>query len=70
MYDSYCGIAGKMSAAPMFVRLSLPDGLEELVEGVAREVLHSDAETQAQIHTIARAYFEKLASRRKQGELV
>jgi len=57
-----------MSAAPLFVRLSLPDGLEELVEGVAREVLHSDAKEQQEIYSVARNYFEKLISRRKLGQ--
>ena len=58
-----------MSAVgPLFVRLSLPDGLEELVEGVAREVLHSHAADQGEIHVVAKNYFEKLVNRRKLGK--
>ncbi|KAF2352392.1 hypothetical protein FHG87_016853 [Trinorchestia longiramus] len=52
----------------IFVRLSLPDGLEELVEGVAREVLHSSAKDEAEIQLVAKNYFEKLVSRRKQND--
>ena len=63
------GCLCRMSVSgPLFVRLSLPDGLEELVEGVAREVLHSSARTENEVHAVARAYFDRLVSRRKQGK--
>lgn len=52
----------------MFVRLGLPDGLEELVEGVAREVLHSTARSEPEINIVARNYFDKLVTRRKQSK--
>ena len=56
------------TTAPVFIRLNLPEGLEELVEGVAREVLRSGVREKAEIHTVAREFFEKLHSRRRGGE--
>ncbi|KAK4308680.1 hypothetical protein Pmani_019631 [Petrolisthes manimaculis] len=53
-------------ATPLFTRLSLPDGLEEVVEGLAREVIKSQYTQPYDIYNFAWKYFsDLLAARRK-----
>ena len=46
---------------PLFIRLTLPDGLEEALEGLAREVLRHKPEN---IHEFAAEHFDQLLKRR------
>lgn len=46
---------------PLFIRLTLPDGLEEALEGLAREVLRHKPEN---IHEFAAEHFEQLLKKR------
>lgn len=57
--------AGKMSGAPLFTRLSLPEGLEEVVEGLAREVIKSQVSEPFDIYNFAWKHFSDLVSRKK-----
>ena len=49
---------------PLFIRLNLPDGLEEALEGLAREVLR---EKPGNIYEFAADYFEDLVKKRNKG---
>lgn len=57
--------AGNMSGAPLFTRLSLPEGLEEVVEGLAREVIRSQVSEPFDIYNFAWKHFSDLVSRKK-----
>ena len=46
---------------PLFIRLTLPDGLEEALEGLAREVLRHQPEN---ILDFAANHFEQLLKKR------
>ena len=46
---------------PLFIRLTLPEGLEEALEGLAREVLRHKPEN---IHEFAAEHFDQLLRRR------
>ena len=46
---------------PLFIRLTLPDGLEEALEGLAREVLRHQPEN---ILDFAANHFEQLVKKR------
>ena len=50
---------------PLFIRLSLPSGLEESLENLAREVLRSQPEN---IYQFAAEHFEKQLRERNKGE--
>ncbi|XP_037790636.1 uncharacterized protein LOC119585996 [Penaeus monodon] len=54
-----------MSGAPLFTRLSLPEGLEEVVEGLAREVIKSQVSEPFDIYNFAWKHFSDLVSRKK-----
>ena len=49
---------------PLFIRLSLPSGLEESLEGLAREVLRSQPKN---IYEFAAEHFEELLRKRNKG---
>ncbi|XP_045113295.1 uncharacterized protein LOC123505706 [Portunus trituberculatus] len=53
-----------MSTA-LFTRFSLPEGLEELVEGLAREVIKSQCAEPYDIYQLAWTHFSDLVGRRK-----
>jgi len=53
-----------MADRPMFIRLSLPIGLEDSLEGLAREVLRSKPKD---IYSFAADYFEDLLRKRNEG---
>ena len=50
---------------PLFIRLSLPSGLEESLEGLAREVLRSQPKN---IYEFAAEHFEELLRKRNKGK--
>ena len=50
---------------PLFIRLSLPAGLEESLEGLAREVLRSQPK---ELYKFAAEHFESKLKNRNQGE--
>ena len=50
---------------PLFIRLSLPAGLEESLEGLAREVLRSQPKN---LYKFAADHFEAKLKNRNQGE--
>jgi hypothetical protein len=53
-----CLVAERMEAGrPLFIRLSLPPGLEEALEGLAREILRSKTDN---ILHFAADYFDNL----------
>jgi hypothetical protein len=54
-----------MADRPLFIRLSLPGGLEDTLEGLAREVLRSKPKN---IYEFAADYFEDLLRKRNDGE--
>ena len=54
-----------MADRPLFIRLSLPVGLEDTLEGLAREVLRSKPKN---IYQFAADYFEDLLRKRNEGE--
>lgn len=56
-----------MADRPMFIRLSLPIGLEDSLEGLAREVLRSKPKD---IYSFAADYFEDLLRKRNDGNEV
>ena len=53
-----------MAERPLFIKLNLPDGLEEALEGLAREVLR---EKPGNIYEFAADYFEELVKKRNEG---
>lgn len=53
------------SVNPLFMKLCIPNGLEELLEGLAREVLRRQPND---IHSFAAVYFEKLIGIRTKGK--
>ncbi len=53
------------SRPPLFIRLSLPGGLEEALESLAREVLRQQPKD---IHQFAASHFEHLLRKRNKGE--
>jgi hypothetical protein len=55
-----------MGDRPLFIRLSLPAGLEEALENVAREVLRSQPKN---IYQFAAEHFEDLLRKRNEGQL-
>lgn len=59
------GWGGHAMATPLFTRLSLPEGLEEVVEGLAREVIKSQYSQPYDIYNFAWKYFSDLVARRK-----
>jgi hypothetical protein len=54
-----------MADRPLFIRLSLPGGLEDTLEGLAREVLRSKPKN---IYEFAADYFEDLLRKRNDGK--
>lgn len=54
-----------MADRPLFIRLSLPTGLEDTLEGLAREVLRSKPKN---IYQFGADYFEDLLRKRNAGE--
>ena len=50
-----------IESRPLFIRLTLPEGLEEALEGLAREVLRHKPEN---IHEFAAEHFDQLLRRR------
>ena len=54
-----------MADRPLFIRLSLPGGLEDTLEGLAREVLRNKPKN---IYEFAADYFEELLRKRNEGE--
>ena len=53
-----------MADRPLFIRLSLPSGLEDTLEGLAREVLRHKPKN---IYDFAADYFEDLLRKRNEG---
>ena len=51
---------------PLFIRLSLPNGLEEALEGLAKEVLRSKPKN---IYQFAAEHFEGLLKKRNLGKI-
>ena len=51
---------------PLFIRLTLPEGLEEALEGLAREVLRTQPEN---IIDFAADYFDLLLKKRDAGQI-
>ena len=54
-------MAMETESRPLFIRLTLPDGLEEALEGLAREVLRSQPDN---ILEFAANHFEQLVKTR------
>ena len=54
-------MATETQSRPLFIRLTLPDGLEEALEGLAREVLRSQPDN---ILEFAANHFEQLVKTR------
>ena len=57
-------MAASVAERPLFIKLNLPDGLEEALEGLAREVLR---EKPGNIYEFAADYFEELVKKRNEG---
>ena len=55
------------SDKPLFIRLSLPNGLEESLEGLAKEVLRSQPKN---IYQFAADHFESLLRKRNEGNTI
>ena len=53
-----------MADRPLFIRLSLPSGLEDTLEGLAREVLRHKPKN---IYEFAADHFEELLRKRNEG---
>lgn len=51
---------------PLFIRLTLPDGLEEALEGLAREVLRHHPDN---IYEFAADHFEQQLKKRVAGKM-
>nr|XP_053643645.1 uncharacterized protein LOC128696409 [Cherax quadricarinatus] len=51
-------------STPLFTRLSLPDGLEELVEVLAREVMRNQYSDPSDIYNFAWKHFSEMVARR------
>lgn len=49
----------------LFTRFTLPEGLEELVEGLAREVIKNQCSEPYDIYNLAWRHFSDLVARRK-----
>ena len=54
----------KMADRPLFIRLSMPSGLEDALEGLAREVLRSQPKDMLEFSA---QYFEGLLRTRNKG---
>ncbi len=54
-----------MADRPLFIRLSLPSGLEDTLEGLAREVLRTKPKN---IYEFAAEHFEELLRKRNEGK--
>ena len=54
----------KMADRPLFIRLSMPSGLEDALEGLAREVLRSQPKDMLEFSA---QYFEGLLRSRNKG---
>ena len=54
-----------MADRPLFIRLSMPSGLEDALEGLAREILRSQPKD---MYEFAAQYFERLLRKRNLGE--
>ncbi|CAB3373793.1 Hypothetical predicted protein [Cloeon dipterum] len=53
-----------MTSGPLFLRLGVPNGMEELLEGLAREVLRHQPKN---IYKFAAIHFEGLLLQREAG---
>ena len=53
-----------MADRPLFIRLSMPSGLEDALEGLAREILRSQPKD---MYEFAAQYFEGLLIKRNKG---
>ena len=54
-----------MADRPLFIRLSMPSGLEDALEGLAREILRSQPKD---MYEFAAQYFEGLLTKRNKGK--
>ena len=56
---------------PLFLKLTLPEGLEECVESLARVILHSEAKESDEIIHLAKEHFNKMKDKAQNmtGEL-
>lgn len=54
-----------MADRPLFIRLSMPSGLEDALEGLAREILRSQPKDMLEFSAL---YFEGLLRTRNKGE--
>jgi len=54
-----------MTSGPLFLRLGVPNGMEDLLEGLAREVLRHQPKD---IYKFAAIHFEGLLLQRQAGE--
>ena len=54
-----------MADRPLFIRLSMPSGLEDALEGLAREILRSQPKD---MYEFAAQYFEGLLIKRNKGK--
>jgi len=55
----------KMADRPLFIRLSMPIGLEDALEGLAREILRHQPKD---LYEFSAEYFEGLLRQRNKGE--
>ena len=55
-----------MADRPLFIRLSMPSGLEDALEGLAREILRSQPKD---MYEFAAQYFEGLLRKRNKGKV-
>ena len=56
-----------MADRPLFIRLSMPSGLEDALEGLAREVLRSQPKDMLEFSA---QYFEGLLRSRNKGNFI
>lgn len=54
-----------MTSGPLFLRLGVPNGMEDLLEGLAREVLRHQPKD---IYKFAAIHFEGMLLQRQAGE--
>jgi hypothetical protein len=55
-----------MADRPLFIRLSMPSGLEDALEGLAREILRSQPKD---LYEFSAQYFEGLLRKRHKGKV-